>query len=119
MRVFARGSVDFFSFFFGVLVLGSSFCLGYGFLQLLEGFSAPLILLSAHELLCLSAIYFIRRAVGGTSGGSIYLANSFALPRTGVEHAAPFQRGGKVRFCLRLFRVLLVSFSVVLAQASR
>ncbi len=38
---------------------------------------APLILLSAHELLSISAIYFIRRAAGGTGGGSIYEADSF------------------------------------------
>lgn len=59
-------------------------------------FSAPLILLSAHELISVSAIYFIRRAAGGTGGGSIFEAVSASLIKFGAERAAPFQRVGVV-----------------------
>jgi hypothetical protein len=45
------------------------------------------------SFLSLSAIYFIRRAAGGTGGGSIYGAVNSSLTWAGSELAAPFQRG--------------------------
>ena len=110
MRALVKmGNLIFFSGVWVAWVWGDFSCLGNGFLQLLGGFSAPLILLSAHELFCLSAIYIIRRAAGGTGGGSIYGSVSFSLTRLGPEHAAPFQRGGVIQIVSGVWLALLHS----------